>query len=381
MINDNTQDNERVKILIKILKKFVDDCNLGKIEKEIIGSGSFGLVSEIENKDDNNKNYAAKVLERNYNDYEKEPNESDLILEFRGPNIAKVNKIYHKNYDKKNYDLILMEKAPLNDLKTFVENINKEHLDLIFKTPFEIIGNNLIRYFLKQLIKGFETLYFGNYTHFDFKPENTLIFNNLVIKLTDFGLLRNPNKIKDNLNKLIIPGFTEGYIPPEIYYNEGHKISVSEANKFDYFSLGATLYFLKYGEIMMDYPKYKNDISKADCMIKLIERAIDKIQATKSNDKDFNDFLINLINYKPENRISFEEAYRNKWLNKNWKKILEIKENNINDNKKLIIELDKSEFLFEKNNHVNEQRKQIGIINANENESKKINYHKFKFKL
>ena len=151
----------------------MDDFKLGKIEKENIGFGSFGLVSEIKYKDDSNKNYAAKVLERKHNDYEKEPNESDLILEFRGPNIAKVNKICHKNYNKKNYDLILMEKAPLNNLKTFVKNLKKDHLELIFKNPFEIIGNNLIRYFMKQLIKGFETLYFGNYTHFDFKPENT----------------------------------------------------------------------------------------------------------------------------------------------------------------------------------------------------------------
>jgi serine/threonine protein kinase len=381
MINDNDQDDERNKTLIKILKKFVDDFKLGKIEKEKIGSGSFGLVSEIKYKDDSNKNYAAKVLERNNNNYEKEPNESDLILEFRGPNIAKVIKIFHKNYNKKNYDLILMEKAPLNDLKTFVTNLNKEHLELIVENPFEIRGNNLIRYFIKQIIKGFETLYIGNYTHFDFKPENTLIFDNLVIKLTDFGFLRNPDKIKDNLNKVRIPGFTDGYIPPECFYNENHLISAEEAIKLDYFALGATIYFLKYGETMMVYPDYKNDNSKADYMIKLIEKAIDKIQSTKLNDKDFNELLINLIHYKPEDRLSFEDIYRNKWLNKNWNKILEIKENNISDEQNLIIELDKSEFLFEKNNHINEQRKKIGIINTNENKSKKIYYHKFKLKL
>ena len=101
MINDNDQDDEKNKTLIKILKKFVDDFKLGKIEKENIGFGSFGLVSEIKYKDDSNKNYAAKVLERNNNNYEKEPNESDLILEFRGPKIAKVIKIFHKNYNKK----------------------------------------------------------------------------------------------------------------------------------------------------------------------------------------------------------------------------------------------------------------------------------------
>jgi serine/threonine protein kinase len=152
----------------------------------------------------------------------------------------------------------------------------------------------------------------GNYTHFDFKPGNTLIFSNLVIKLTDFGFLRDPNKIKDNLNKIRIPGFTDGYIPPECFYNENHLISAEEAIKLDYFALGATIYFLKYGETMMVYPNYKNDNSKADYMIKLIEKAIDKIQTTKLNDKDFNELLINLIHYKPEDRLSFEDIYRNK---------------------------------------------------------------------
>ena len=59
-----------------------------------------------------------------------------------------------------------------------------------------MIGNNFTRFIVKQIVKGFETLYLANFTHFDFKPENTLIFNNMVIKLTDVGLLRNLNKIK-----------------------------------------------------------------------------------------------------------------------------------------------------------------------------------------
>ena len=131
----------------------------------------------------------------------------------------------------------------------------------------------------------------------------------------------------------------------------------------------------------MNYPEFKDGIKYADFMIKLIERAIDKIKSTKSNDKNFNEFLINLIQYKTENRSSFEDIYRNKWLNKNWNKILEIKENNISEEKNLIIELDKSEFLFEKNKHINEQRKKTGIINTNESKSNKIHYHKFKLKL
>ena len=384
MINNNEKKDEKKdekkETLKRILSKFVDDNykDLEETKNNYIGSGAFGLVAEIKYKVDPSKNYVAKVLET-IKDY---PNESDLILEFRGPNIVKVNKVYHKKYENKDYDLILMEKASLKDLNSFVRNLKqKNSLELIFQNPFEIVGDNIIRLIVKQLMKGFETFYLGNYTHFDFKPENALIFNNLTVKLSDFGFLRNIEKIKDENNKIKVPGFTPGYIPPEYYYNDNHLISVEEAKKIDFFALGATIYFLKYGEIMINYPKYKDGIQYADYMIKLIERGIDRIKSTKSSGKDFNEFLINLIQYKSKNRSSFEEIYRNKWLNKNWKKILEIKENNINDNQMIIIELDKSEFLFEKNKHINEQRKQIGIFNANKYKDKKICYHKFKFKL
>ena len=405
MINDNEAENKkkekekRINEQKKVIKKFVDENeDLEKMGNKI-GAGSFGLVVEMKVKDDN-KIYAAKLIEKN----KKKLDESELILKFRGPNIVKVTKIYHNYYNDKNYSLILMENAPLKDLNNFIKDLRENKiLELIFKNPFEIIGDNLIRYFVKQIMKAFETLYLGSFTHSDFKPENLLIFENLTIKLSDFGFLINPCKIKNKLNRVKIPGFTYEYIPPEIYYNNDNSISVDEAIKFDYFTLGATIYFIKYGKVMLKYPKYKDFISRADDMIKLIERATDKIKLTKSNDKEFKEFLINLINYKPEDRSSFEDIYRNKWLNKNWDQILEIKENNLSDFKKLIIELDKSSFLFEKNKYINEQRKQIGIITINDihnnnlkykgnkdnvNNSKikeknknKIHYHKFKLKL
>ena len=42
----------------------------------------------------------------------------------------------------------------------------------------------------------------------------------MVMKLSDFGLLRNLNKIKNDKNIVKVPGGTPGYYPPEIYSNE-----------------------------------------------------------------------------------------------------------------------------------------------------------------
>ena len=373
---------------IQIFQAFTDDYNL-KLEKRL-GSGGFGTVFEVK-AENMNKTFAAKLIEKN-----DKYNESDLILEFRGPNIVKVNKIYEKILtNRKQYSLILMEKAPLNDLKSFSFKLRKENiLKYIFTNPFEMIGNNFIRFIVKQIVKGFETLYLANYTHFDFKPENSLIFNNIIIKLTDFGLLRNLNKIDKKLNKIQIPGGTRGYYPPEYYSCIDNKISVEEAIKIDYFSLGATIFYIKYGERMLKYEEFKDNFITANYMIDLMKAAMDKIKTTKSNDKDFINFLCKLIQFNPRDRLSFEEIDRNKWLNKNWNQILEIVEANKSDELKMIEELNKSDFLFEKNKYINKRREEIEKTNINainniENngnnnkikEKHKINYHKFKLRL
>ena len=76
---------------------------------------------------------------------------------------------------------------------------------------------------------------------------NILITLNLNIKLSDFSLL---TKVNENEN-LKIPGGTPGYVSREYY--DKQKISKVDLQKQDYFSLGSTLFYLKYGENMLDY--------------------------------------------------------------------------------------------------------------------------------
>ena len=101
MINNKEQEDDKhkkEKNLKRILSKFVEDNSkdLEEIKNNYIGSGAFGYVAEIKNKGDPKKKFVAKVLERN----KEYLNESDIILEFRGPHIVKVIKIYQK-YDRR----------------------------------------------------------------------------------------------------------------------------------------------------------------------------------------------------------------------------------------------------------------------------------------
>ena len=181
---------------------------------------------------------------------------------------------------------------------------------------------------------------------------------NLNLKLSDFGLLRNPNDIKTKDNKIYIPGGTKGYLSPEFY--ENRIVPIDVAKKQDYFALGATIYNLKYGEPLLgEHNVYNDGQITCDYIIDLLQRAMDNIKSKKLSDKDFIDFLCSLINYKPDERPNFEEIYRNKWLNKNLDKIMKIYNNNYLDEVKFFMELNKSDFLIQKKDELKKTRKKF----------------------
>ena len=357
-MEQNTKEKE---IIDKILEKN-PEYKLGKK----LGKGGFGFVVEIKHK---NKIYAGKLIKKNKNE---SINEADLITNFKGPGIVKVIKILsEKEGNSINNHLIIMEKAQLRSLRDLNKDLHFHNIfKLIFKSPFELVGNNLIRFYARQIIKGLELLDRSNYSHFDIKPVNILIFTNMTLKITDFGLLRNPEKLKDEKNMFFIPGGTQGYLTPE-YYLYNHLIDIKDAKKQDYFSLGVTLFELKYGEEMLNYIEYNDKAITADLIIDLIQKAMDEIKSKKLSDKGFIDFLCSLIQYRPEDRPNFEKIYRNKWLHKNSEEIQNIWEVNQFDDKKILLEIDKSDYLIDKKKYLDNNR--------NNEDNRRISRHKFIF--
>ena len=96
-------------------------------------------------------------------------------------------------------------------------------------------------------------------------------------------------------------------------------------------------------------------------------------------DEDFTQFLCNLIQLRPEDRLDFEEIIRNKWLNKNTKEIQKIYNINESDEDNMVLELQKSDFLI---NNRKYYRKNFDKKYSNEIENKKyrqLKKGKFKF--
>ena len=124
----------------------------------------------------------------------------------------------------------------------------------------------------------------------------------------------------------------------------------------------------------------KRNIKKeltGDLLINNIDYAMNYIKRQKLQDKDFDDFIINLIQFKPKDRLDFEKIIRNKWLNKNSEEIEKIANINNFDESILYVELQKSDFLI---NHVRENRKKFDEQNEKDNKNYKNNKKgKFKF--
>ena len=367
------KNNNEISIIFERAKIIYPEIRtIGKV----LGEGAFAQVREIK-MDNSNKTFAGKLIKKRKN---KKTEEEKYGINIRGKNIININKIIAYKKDDIDYDLVIMEKASLRDIGLLNKHLYEKNLLKILYEPFdEIIGENLLRFYAKQIINALEMFDRNYYIHNDIKPQNILIASKLIVKLSDFSLL---TKVKDK--ESIIPGGTPGYLSPEYYINQ--EVDSEVARRQDYFALGSTLYFLKYGKAMLKY-NYKNEkIMIADEIIKLLEKNRDNIKSGKLSDGEFINFICSLIEYKPEDRPYFEEIYRNIWLNNNSEQINNIHSINQGEEDKMLLELQKSDFLIKKENEQdlnieNEQKnKENNNINKDAIKKNKNKLCRFRFK-
>ena len=344
-----------------------------------LGKGAFGIVKEIKV---NNCRYAGKLSVVNTN----EEKEEESIKNLRGSNIIKIVKIC-KSITKlgKNYRLIIMERAVLNDLgklNTYFHDHNL--LKLIYINCFdEVISDTVLRFFSMQIIKGLEIMHSIDLVHFDIKLENILILNNLILKISDFSILR---KVEDDIKSSKIPGGTSNYLSPEYLFSD-KKVDGRVAKKQDYFALGCSLFLLKFG---IPFSRYKDEDKKdyqLDSLKYYVERNINYLKSRKFTDNDFINFMINLIQLEPEKRSNMEQIIRSKWLRKNLDCINEIVNDYDDDNEKLLVELQKKDFMLQKkeffeSNTSDKNIEKIDDKNFNKPRKRNIKKHlKFKKKI
>ena len=357
-----------------VFKAFKDQYKEIEGFSKIIGTGDYGEVREIKY---GGNIFAAKLVEKKI--------DNSYFEKLKGPYIIKIIKILDKKIKGKDYNLIIMEKAVLRNLTTMNSHLHGQKMFKFINSPFtEIVGENLLRYFAKQIVYSLETLERNELVHFNIKPENILIKAGFKLKLSDFYFLINVKGETDQ-TKFIIPNDTRGYVTPEYYRtsettNKPEPVDADTAKKQDYFALGSTLFLLKVGDQMLKYKKNYDSLTE-DRIIDLLQRDRAHIQSHPLIDADFISFLCSLMEYAPEERPSFEEIYRNKWLNKNGD-VIELITNSYTEGEgeenRLLKELLRSDFLLEKQEQIDRdvEKKEITKkqIIKKEKRKKKANF-------
>ena len=326
----------------KIFEAFKQDKENGIIKFDrTLGKGSYGEIRDVQI-NTSYKIMAAKLIT-------KEPKNKDclsIVKDLRGPNIVKIVHIISKMIDNKPYSLVIMEKAALRDLGKLSEFFHNYNLLRTINKPFNdyknesYTGENLLRFYVKQIVEGMEILNRYSLVHFDIKPENLLTNNNIKLKICDFSLL---TKFDNTTDELKIPGGTHGYTSPEYYSLD--KVSKYNAIKQDMFGLGSTLFNVKYGKPLISGKKTDKDSKTHDNIKYELETDYEFIRSKVAPSDDFNKFLLQLISMDKDERTNFEELYRNKWINKNGTLINVVYSNCEGDEEKLLMELEKSDFL------------------------------------
>ena len=311
-------------------------------------------------------------------------NEQDYPIILKYPGVMKIEQIYARTIKSNVYYLLIMEES-LSNFKVFNKTLHGEEgyaLIKINNSPFnDIIGDNLLKYFIRQLIHLLEFVDRNNLCIKD------LSLNKFFISKKDF-LLRLYN-FKDIINlddkeKSIDKKSTKksSSINTKIK-NNTDEFEIEK--KTHYFQIGKCIYDLIFGNHFFRNENEKPDLFE-DKKVDLLLRYIKKIKA-KNIDENLKELLIQLLGFEPKYRPNIEEIYRNKWIYQDYHIINDIISNFERDIVKIISEFAKNDYLKKLENcQINKSRKKnnnndnIIINNKNDKKNKCIKTGRFTFK-
>ncbi|KOS19110.1 Calcium/calmodulin-dependent protein kinase kinase 2 [Escovopsis weberi] len=169
------------------------------------------------------------------------------------------------------------------------------------------------RFWFRDLILGIEYLHAQGVIHRDIKPDNLLLADDDALKVVDFGvseMFEKPDKMRTAKS-----AGSPAFLPPELC---GRHAEVS-GTAADIWSMGVTLYCLKYGTIPF----------RGTGILEIYEAIKDRdVQLPDGEDPSFVDLMARLLDKNPDTRITMQELRQHPWVTKdNTDSLLSAEEN------------------------------------------------------
>ncbi|RMD40072.1 hypothetical protein DV735_g5049, partial [Chaetothyriales sp. CBS 134920] len=164
------------------------------------------------------------------------------------------------------------------------------------------------RYWFRDLILGIEYLHAQGVVHRDIKPDNCLVTQDDVLKVVDFGVSEMFSSDSDMLTAK--SAGSPAFLPPELCVAKHGDVSGKAA---DIWSMGVTLYCLKYGRI----PFEKSGIFELYEAIKT-----EQPEYPNETNPDFVDLMNRILEKDPAQRIKMADLRMHAWVTKGGKDLL-----------------------------------------------------------
>ena len=289
------------------------------LEKRL-GGGNFGEVYLTKKKGDTNRKYATKRYEKDKVDnngmIEYLKNEIIILQFLKHPNIAKYEEV---KKSKKHY-YIMMEFCNGGGLSEALENYMEK-----YNKPF---SEEIVQYFMRQIIDAFKYMHERRIIHRDVKLENILLsYENekdkenfdlmkAQIKIIDFGFACQVTKNGLKYTVLGSPINMDPLILQKRFNQNNKKVrQLGYTQKADIWSIGTICYEMLIGSPVFDAEDEKE-------LIKKVEEGNYTIPTTLSY--EVISFLNGMLQYDPSRRLSAEQLSRHDFLTKNVKDFKQI---------------------------------------------------------
>ncbi|XP_031490526.1 serine/threonine-protein kinase ATG1t [Nymphaea colorata] len=204
------------------------------------------------------------------------------------PNIIRLIEVFEAS----KYLFLVLEFCAGGDLSSYIQRNG-------------MVSEQIARTFLRQLATGYEVLHAHHVIHRDLKPENILLSTpncDAVLKISDFGLSRT---IGPGDNAETVCG-SPLYMAPEVLQFQKYD------EKVDLWSLGVIAF-----ELLNGYPPFKgrNNVQLLQGITNSTRLPFSELILPKLH-PDCVEMCTRLLCKNPDNRLSFEEFYHHKFLNK-----------------------------------------------------------------